>query len=204
MATRESMQQAQAVRQLAVLLCVELRNFTHLSDVLEAEVALGLTSEFFTLAAGAVAQHGGRVITLQNDALLSVFAGERPAHSALQALAAAGAIQRDFDPVGERWRSGYGLPAALAIGVHLGEVVLGMAGPRGAERPVAFGDAVSIAERLVHRARAGEMVLSAVLMKLLGGAGHALGAQPLPALELARRPAVPIFGVLRDTRLDFT
>lgn len=195
---------AAPARRLAVILCVELRNFTRLSEVLEPQVVLQLTSEFFGLASNAATAHGGQLVTLQNDGLVALFSSERPTHFAMQSIEAANALQREFDPVGERWRTAYGLPAALALGLHIGEVVTGMAGPKGMTRFVAFGDSVSIAERLVHRARAGEMVLSAMLMKLLGGAGQALGAQPLPPLELARRSPVPIYGVLRDTRLDFT
>jgi class 3 adenylate cyclase len=89
--------------------------------------------------------------------------------------------------------------------VHTGEAVFGMAGPLGAQQFVAFGDCVSVAERLVHRARAGEIVISLDVMKALGAAVQTLGAQELPALELGgkRRP-LPIYGLLLETRLDFT
>jgi class 3 adenylate cyclase len=79
-----------------------------------------------------------------------------------------------------------------------------MAGAKGGEQHIAFGDSVSIAERLVHRARAGEIVLSADFIKAMGEAAKTLAAEPLPSLELGRRPAIPIRGVLLDTRLDFT
>lgn len=204
MPSAEFTERPTASRRVAVIVCAELRNFTRLSEVLEPEVVLRLTGEFFSVAAGAVATEGGRIVTLHNDGLASLFSSERPTEFAVRAVNAAQAMQREFDPLGERWRTEYGLPAALALGLHVGEVVTGMTGPAHAEQFVAFGDNVSIAERLMHRARAGEMVLSGVLMKLLGGAGQALGAQALPPLELARRAAVPLYGVLRDTRLDFT
>ena len=107
--------------------------------------------------------------------------------------------------MGERWQKEYGLAAAVSLGVHTGEAVFGMAGPLGAQQFVAFGDCVSVAERLVHRARAGEIVISIDVMKALGNAVQALGAQELPALELGgkRRP-LPIYGLLLETRLDFT
>jgi hypothetical protein len=57
----------------------------------------------------------------------------------------------------------------------------------------------------LHRARAGEIVLSAEVTTALGAATTAgLGAKPLPPLDLGRRPALPIFGILLETRLDFT
>jgi class 3 adenylate cyclase len=79
-----------------------------------------------------------------------------------------------------------------------------MAGPQGAQQYVAFGDPVSVAERLVHRARNGEIVFSLPIMKALGPIGATLGAEELPPLELAKRPAIPIYGIVLETRLDFT
>ena len=79
-----------------------------------------------------------------------------------------------------------------------------MAGPQGAQQYVAFGDCVSVAERLVHRARLGEIVLSVDVMKALGAQVSTLGAEELPPLEIPRRPPIPIYGLVLETRLDFT
>jgi class 3 adenylate cyclase len=176
----------------------ELRNFTRLSEVLQPAKVLELADEFFALAARLMQAQEGKVLAVHNDSVLAIF----PA--AADALVASQAVQREFAPVGERWQTEYGLPAAVALGVHLGNAVLGMAGPPGARQYAAFGDCVSIAARLVHRARAGEIVFSLDFFQAVGADPEELGAQPLPPLELARRPAVPIYGLLLETRLDFT
>ena len=176
----------------------ELRNFTRLSEVLQPAKVLDLADAFFALAARLMQAQEGKVLAVHNDSVLAIF----PA--AADALVASQAVQREFAPVGERWQTEYGLPAAVALGVHLGNAVLGMAGPPGARQYVAFGDCVSIAERLVHRARAGEIVFSLDFFQAVGADPEELGAQPLPPLELARRPAIPIYGLLLETRLDFT
>ena len=174
----------------------ELRNFTRLSEVLEPGKVLGLANEFFALAGKSIAAHKGRTLSIQNDSLLGMFG------AAGDALDAASDMQREFAPLGERWKSEYGLPAAVAHGIHMGETVFGMAGPQGAQQFVAFGDTVSVAERLVHRARAGEIVLSGEVRKALGAGADAM---ELPALEIGgKRPALKIFGVVLETRLDFT
>ncbi|MDH5579100.1 MAG: hypothetical protein OEZ09_11650, partial [Betaproteobacteria bacterium] len=80
----------------------------------------------------------------------------------------------------------------------------GEAGPAAQRNAVVFGDCVSITERLVHRARAGELVLSDALMGVISVAELELDAQPLPPLELHNRPSIRIYGVLRNDRLDFT
>lgn len=177
----------------------ELRNFTRLSEVLEPAKVLELADEFFALTARLMEAQGGKVLAVHNDSVLAVF----PA--AADALVASQAVQREFAPLGERWQNDYGLPAAVALGVHLGNAVLGMAGPPGARQYVAFGDCVSIAERLVHRARAGEIVLSVDVVKALGTPLSELGAEELPSLELGgKRPPLGIYGLVLETRLDFT
>ncbi|TAK80102.1 MAG: adenylate/guanylate cyclase domain-containing protein [Betaproteobacteria bacterium] len=193
------MSEQQVQRRAIVVLYAELRNFTRLSEVLEPGKVLQLANQFFELVARLVAAQRGKVLAVHNDYAFAVLGG------AANALKAAQEVQREFAPMGERWKDEYGLPAAVAVGVHLGEAVLGMAGPPGAQQFVAFGDCVSIAERLVHRARAGEIVLSLDMMKALGAAAATLGAQQLPPLDLGqRRPALPIYGILLETRLDFT
>jgi adenylate cyclase len=194
-----------AERCQAVILQAELRNFTRLSEMLDAERVLQLASAFFSLAGAAVKAQGGEVFSVQNDSLVAAFRNGKPIQIAAQALAAAQTQLRDFGPLGEKWNTDYGLPATLSVGLHLGDTIFGMAGPQSGEQYVAFGDSVSITERLVHRARAGEIVFSGELAKALGAAAlKALGAKPLPPLDLGRRPALALYGILLETRLDFT
>ena len=191
------------VRRRAAILYAELRNFTRLSEVLEPAKVLQLANDFFTLAAKHVISERGDVLSVHNDALLGSFHSEGK-ESAEWAVKCAQAIQRDFATVGEKWKAEYGLPAAVGLGVHLGEAVFGMAGPLGKQQFVALGDCVSIAERLVHRARTGEIVISLDVMKNLGPLAQTLGAAELPPLELAGRDPLPIYGMVIETRLDFT
>jgi len=192
---------SKAERKPAAILYAELRNFTRMSEMLEPERVLALVNEFFALAARAAQMCGGQVMWVQNDTLVIAFGTGKPSQFAQQAVQAAQLVQREFGPVAERWQRELGLQAAVALGLHLGDTVFGMAGPAGAERFVTFGDTVSIAERLVHRARAGEIVLSSAVTMAVGGTS---GARTLPPLELGRRPPIVIYGILLDTRLDFT
>ena len=191
------------VRRRAAILYAELRNFTRLSEVLEPAKVLQLANDFFTLAAKSALTNDGEVLSVHNDALLAAFHADGR-ESAERAVKAAQVIQRDFGTMGEKWKTEYGLPAAVGLGVHLGEAVFGMAGPADKQQFVALGDCVSIAERLVHRARTGEIVISFDVMKALGPAVQTLGAQELPPLELSNRSPLPIYGLVLETRLDFT
>lgn len=191
-------------RREAAILYAELRNFTRLSEVLPPDKVLELANDFFSLVAMAITANSGKVLAVQNDTLLAAFAAKERKEFAARSLKAAKDVQREFGAVGEQWKTEYGLPAAVAVAIHPGEAVFGMAGPVASQQFVAFGDCVSIAERLVHRARAGEIILSVDVLKALGPAAQSLGAKPLPPLELAKRPAIPLYGILLETRLDFT
>jgi len=191
-------------RRLAAVMYAELRNFTRLSEVLAPDKVLTLANEFFSLAAKAVDENTGMVIAVHNDTLLAAFDAGGEGEFAYDAIKAAQAIQAQFGAIGERWQAEFGLPAAVSLGLHIGETVFGMAGPPSAQQFSALGDCVSIAERLVHRARHGEIVLSADLLKTLGDAAADLGAESLPELDLGKRPALQIYGLVLETRLDFT
>jgi adenylate cyclase len=187
-----------AQRLPTAVLFAELRNFTRLSDVLEPAKVLQLASEFFSLCASCASACGGRGVSMRNDSFILAFTGASPAPQAFQC---AQMVQREFTPLGERWKTEFGLPAAVAQGLHVGDAVSGSAGPSGARQDLVFGDTVAIAERLLRRARTGEIVLTADVMKFVGGAS---GARPLPALDMGRRPPLVIYGVVLETRLDFT
>ena len=198
------MTNATAARRQAAILYAELRNFTRLSEVLPPEKVLELANDFFSLAAMAVTANAGKVLSVQNDMLVAAFAAQDRRQFAERALRTAQDLQREFGAVGEQWKAQYGLPAAVSVALHLGEAVFGMAGPIGAQQFVAFGDCVSVCERLVHRSRAGEVVLSLDFMKALGKTVKSLGAEELPPIEIPKRPPIPIYGILLETRLDFT
>jgi adenylate cyclase len=184
-----------------VILFAETRGFTRMSEMLDPAVALARVSEFFQLVSAAVEQHEGVVLHLLNDTVMATFTG---ADDAPHAVDAARRIQREFAVLAERWQADFGIKAAVAMGLHSGEAVLGYTGGRLADRLLVLGDCVSVAERLLHRARSGEFVFSEGVMEVLRAGGYEVEAEALPALEMARREPIHLFGVLLDTRLDFT
>jgi adenylate cyclase len=187
---------AKPERRAAALLYAELRNFTRLSEALQPDRVLGLANEFFALASRQVIAGAGNVIGVHNDSLIASFVEGEARQFNDAALKTAQAIRGEFSAIGERWEKEYGLAAAVALGLHSGEAVFGLAGPLGAQQFVVFGDVVSVAERLVHRAR---------VVKAIGTGVGELGAEALPPLELGgKRAPLQIYGMVLETRLDFT
>ena len=194
-----------AERQLAVVLFAQLRNFEQVADMLDPEIVMNLVNEFLTLVRDTAAPASGETLGVQNDTAMIVFRGAPPLQTAQQAAQTALSLQVELMGLAERWKNDYGVQTATAMGLHLGEAVFGEAGAEGTARMLgAFGDTVTIAERLARRSRAGEFVLSDAVMAALSVSNLPLNATPLPAVEMPRRPPVRIFGVLLDRRLDFT
>lgn len=188
-------------RATALILFAQLRGFTRMVEILEPPVVLARASEFLALVAAAVERHEGSVVNTLNDTLMATFAGEGDAQRAVQA---AQEIRRDFTILKAAWQRDHGIRAAVAMGLHGGAAVIGLAGDPLPERLLVIGDCVSLAEHLLHRARAGEFVASQTIMDSLAASRFALEAKELPLFKIPRREPMRIFGVVLETRLDFT
>ncbi|MDH3321267.1 MAG: hypothetical protein OEO84_16470, partial [Betaproteobacteria bacterium] len=95
--------QKQAVRAESVILIAELRNFTHMSEMLEPDRVLALADQFFECAASAVAAHGGQSMAVHNDSLVAVFRDAGVADLARAAVRAAQRLFGEFDAVVQSW-----------------------------------------------------------------------------------------------------
>lgn len=189
-------------RSPTVILFAETRGFTGMSDMLDPAVVLGRVVEFVGLVAQAVEEHEGAVVNILSDTVMATFTGQDDAQ---HAVGAAQAIQAGFAGLAEAWHRDFGVRAAVSMGLHCGDAVVGYAENNPTpEQLFVFGDCVSVANRLLHRARAGEFVLSEPLIELAREMGVTIEAEELPPLELARRDPIKVYGVLLDDRLDFT
>lgn len=205
MAEAVMQQGVRAERQLAVVLFAQLRNFEQIADMLDPEIVMNLVNEFLALIGENATPFDGESLGVQNDTAMVVFRGAPALQTAQRAAQTALQLQVELTGLAERWKNDYGVQTATAMGLHLGEAVFGESGADPRRRVLgAFGDTVTIAERLARRSRAGEFVLSDAVMAALSVSNLPLNATPLPAIEIPRHPPVRIFGVLLDRRLDFT
>jgi adenylate cyclase len=189
-------------RSPTVILFAEMRGFTGVSDMLDPAVVIARVGEFVSLVWAVVERYEGAVADILSDTMMATFTGQDDAQ---HAIGAAQEIQARFATLAEQWHRDFGIRAAVSMGLHCGDAVVGFAEKSPTpEQLFVFGDCVSIANRLLHRARAGEFVLSETLMDLAAEMGLALETEALPPLEIPRREPIRLYGVLLDTRLDFT
>src|SRR5256884_1117107 len=185
-----------------VILFAEMRGFTGMSDMLDPAIVLARVGEFVSFMAKAVEAHEGAVVDILSDTVMATFTGQDDAQHAVEA---AQDIQAGFATLAEAWQRDFGIRAAVSQGLHCGDAVIGFAKQSPTpEQLFVFGDCLGIANRPLPRARAGAFGLSGTLTARATEMGVVIEAEQLPPLEIPRRDPIKLFGVLVDTRLDFT
>jgi adenylate cyclase len=169
------------------VLFADLRGYTGLAERLAPARIVPLLDEFFGLLARLTILHGGTIFHMAGDGMMAGFGGDDPADDgARQALAAGHAMLQHFGVLAARWRHELSIDAGIGVGLHLGEVALGMLGPPGHKSTTLVGDTVNVAARLCSRARAGEVLLSCTVAAALDidGGARELYIGPIPVLHL--------------------
>lgn len=192
--------------QVAVMFA-DMRGFTALSERLNPEQVVDLLNEFFKLLTDITFEYEGTVFSMAGDSLLVGF-GVPVAQEdgAERAILAAKLMLEQFASLAHRWKQRHGVETGLGIGINVGEVIAGNIGSPSYMNYTIIGDTVNVASRLGQRARAGEMLFSDAVKKLLDTRGMDVGAMPLPSLVLRGRSSpIGIFCVPTGTaeRLDF-
>jgi adenylate cyclase len=192
------------------VLFADLRGYTGMAERLPAVRIMPLLDEFFRTLATATETYGGTVFHIAGDGLMAGFGvNDEGRNGAREALAAGHTMLQTFAPIAARWRSELSIDAGIGVGLHLGEVAVGVLGPPRHRATTLVGDTVNVAARLCSRARAGEVLFSCTVAAALEGngaaAGAAVGARPflqLPQFELrGRRGPIDIWCVPAAERL---
>ena len=169
------------------VLFADLRGYTALAERLAPAQIVPLLEEFFHVLAKAATSHGGTVFHMAGDGMMAGFGGQDLADDgARQALVAGHSMLQQFGTIAARWRRDLSIDTGIGVGLHLGEVAMGLLGPPGHKSTTLVGDTVNVAARLCSRARAGEVLLScavAAALEIDEGEGE-LYIGPIPVLHL--------------------
>jgi adenylate cyclase len=184
----------------ATVLAVDLRGYDVLAEKLSPAQVVSLLGEFFTILTGAVLQSGGQIFRMAEADMMAGFGVGDSRHTQIrEAMIAARTIQQRFAPIRASWQSLYAIDAGIGIGVHRGEVAIGVFGPSERAALTLVGDTAHVASLLCRRARAGEVLLSAAV--------H-LPNEPMPLLHLpqlqlrGRSAALDVWCAPVETRLQ--
>ena len=133
------------------ILFSDIRGFTTLSEKLAPEEVVALLNPYLEAMTEVIYRHGGTVDKYEGDAILAFF-GEPvsyPDH-ALRAVRAAVDMRKALDSLKKRWEKA-GTPRPnleMGIGIHSGDVFVGLLGSAQRINYTVIGDAVNLASRL--------------------------------------------------------
>jgi len=152
----------------ATVLFADMRGYTGLAEKLPPARVVPLLDEFFGVLASATEAYGGEVFHMAGDGMMAGF-GVRDSgqQGAREALAASRAMLQRFSFVAARWRRECSIATGIGVGLHLGEVALGLLGPPGKRTVTLVGDTTNVAARLCGRARNGEVLFSSTVAAAL-------------------------------------
>jgi adenylate cyclase len=178
----------------ATMLFADLHGYDGLVEQLPPAQVVPLLREFFSILTSAVLECGGQIFQIAEADMLAGFGVGDSSHTQIhETLSAARAIQLRFTPIRASWQDKHSIDAGVGIGIHRGEVAIGVFGPCEHTALTLVGDAANVAAQLCRRARAGEILLSAAVYlphKVVGAAGGGEAALlHLPHLLLRGRSA---------------
>jgi adenylate cyclase len=170
----------------AVLMAIDLRGFTSLSDRLPPDDLIGMLDAYFDIVAGAIAEQGGEVLKFVGDGVLAIFPtaeGEERSR-AVAGLAAAEAILQRLAAANDALRAAGKPLIRIGIGLHIGEVYYGNVGAADRLDFTAIGPAVNLVCRLegLTKRFGRPLLLSQEFAALSDRTLFSLGFQPVKGL----------------------
>ncbi|WP_447041462.1 adenylate/guanylate cyclase domain-containing protein [Streptomyces sp. DSM 118878] len=178
---------AQSRKTVTIVFC-DMVGSTALSERLDAEALRHVMLRYYAVLSDCLERHGGTVEKYIGDAVMAVFG--IPAvreDDALRAARAALDILAAVETFAESARGAHGVPVAVRIGIHTGEVVT--SGAADAGHALVSGEVVNVAARLEQHAPTGQILIGADTHRLIAQAAETV---PVPPLTVkGKRDPVP-------------
>ncbi|MDH3519310.1 MAG: HAMP domain-containing protein [Myxococcales bacterium] len=175
--TSEGVKQAGIEREVTILFA-DIRQFTRLSEGMEAQDVVALLNEVFQLISDVILARGGTIDKFIGDSVMAYFGAPVPhTDHALRAVTAAVEIARSIERRNKHVRAferggSNRVPVAIGIGIHAGVVVVGNIGSDRRTDFTAIGDAVNVAHRLEKLAEPGQILVSEAVQRRVRGAAR--------------------------------
>ncbi|MGW0531363.1 adenylate/guanylate cyclase domain-containing protein [Streptomyces sp. NPDC003032] len=183
---------AQSRKTVTIVFC-DMVGSTALSERLDAEALRHVMLRYYAVLSDCLERHGGTVEKYIGDAVMAVFG--IPAvreDDALRAARAALDILAAVETFAETAHGAHGVPVAVRIGIHTGEVVT--SGDADAGHALVSGEVVNVAARLEQHAPTGQILIGADTHHLIAQAAETV---PVPPLTVkGRRDPVPAWRLL--------
>ncbi|NVM87657.1 adenylate cyclase [Variovorax sp. SG517] len=150
----------------------DVEGFTSISESMPADVLVRQLTEYFSLAAGIFARHGGVIDKFMGDGIMVLWGAPTDLEEAeYRACQAALELHAQMNALNDKWR-GEGLPEfRTRVGIHTGHVIAGVLGSSDRLSYTAIGDAINAASRIesVNKELGTRTLISQATFEGLGG-----------------------------------
>ena len=123
----------------------DIRGFTALSEKLTVEENFAFINSYLARVVPIIKENGGFVDKYIGDAIMALFPGHRGADDAIHAAIAMQIRMVEYN--GHRAKMGY-RPISMGVGVHTGDLMLGVVGVDERMENTVISDAVNLSSRL--------------------------------------------------------
>ncbi len=181
-------------KQRATLVFVDIRGFTALTEKHDPqEWALFLSDNYFSPLGEIIFQHNGTLDKHIGDGIMAIYgapiAGE---NDAMRAVQSAVEMRDRMAALNAQADADHQLP--IAIGIHSGEVVVGMFGSARKREYTALGHTVNVAARLEQMAAPGQILISSQTYSMIQPHATVTRLEPVQVKGLAE--PLQVFNVL--------
>ena len=144
----------------------DIRGFTSFSEDHDPEILVTVLNRYLAAAAEAILAEQGTIDKFMGDAVMAWFNAPIPQEDhALRAIRAALGIRKAVEQLQSE------IPAdmqrSFGVGIHYGEVVLGLVGTESRLEYTAIGDSVNTAKRIQENSQAGQILISSEVYALV-------------------------------------
>jgi len=140
-------------RRLAVLFC-DVRDFTSFSESHPPYDVVHVLNRHFRRVHAAVEAEGGRIDNFMGDGVMALFGLSGEPDAALRAVRAGSRVVAASGELSPWFEAQFHRPFRVGVGVHVGDVVVGVVGAGERRRVTAIGDTVNVAARVEAANRA--------------------------------------------------
>ena len=132
-----------------VIMFIDLRNFTPLSEKMLPYDTVYLLNQYFKIAGEAIEDNGGRIDKFIGDGIMALFLEETTLQkNSENSLIAASRIAKGIKKLSLSTEADFDSKLAIGIGIHVGNSVVGSMGYGDNISETAIGDSVNVASRL--------------------------------------------------------
>jgi class 3 adenylate cyclase len=159
-------------------LFADIRGYTSFSEKIDPESLFNVLNRYLALAAESILLEKGTIDKFMGDAVMAWFNAPIPqSDHVLRAVRAGLTIQKQVMELHKEFQDDFQLQ--FGIGIHLGEVLLGLVGTQKRLEYTAIGDSVNIAKRLQENAQPGQILISQEAIASLRGEVQLRSLTPL-------------------------